>query len=90
MFATTSVVPGVVDIFLLLEHDAERRHGIDVFDRLVSSGFGELLGVWIAKLSVVAGSDPVVATSCAARPSGPRTVGAPLKRSLSNDAAGLP
>ena len=92
VLAATSVALGGVewqDYFLLLEHEME-RHGSDIIDRPVCSCCGEALGVEITKLSVVAGSDlAVVATTCVAEPSGPRTLGAPFGE-LRYNAAGLP
>jgi hypothetical protein len=42
-------VHDVVDLFLLSEHDVERRHDMADFDRrFLNSGFGEVLGVFIA------------------------------------------
>ncbi len=90
--AATSVALGGVDwqdSCLLLEHEVE-RHGSDIIERPVCCCCGEALGVEIMKLSVVAGSDRAVdATTCVARPSGPRTLGTPFGE-LRNDAAGLP
>ena len=90
--AATSVALGGVDwqdSCLLLEHEVE-RHGNDITDRPVCCCCGEALGVEITKLSVVAGSDlAVVATTCVAKPSGPRTLGTPFGE-LTYDAAGLP
>ena len=92
VLAATSVALGGVewqDSFLLLEHEVE-RHGSDIIDRPVCCCCGEALGVEITKLSVVAGSDlAVVATTCVAKPSGPRTLGTPFGE-LRYDAAGLP
>ena len=85
VLAATSVAPGGVEwqdpcsfVGLLLEHEVE-RHGSDIMERPVFGCCGEALGVAITKLSVVASSDRAVdATTCIARPSGPRTSGAPL------------
>ena len=91
VLAATSVAPGVEwqDSCLLLEHEVE-RHGSDIIERPVCRCCGEALGVEIIKLSVVAGSDRAVdATTCVARPSGPRTLGTPFGE-LTYDEVWLP